>query len=70
MKIREKRSKEEQRILERTKEALLYEVEKGSRDMRIVDMKLTEILDPLHDIRWVDSASILNGSNCCTLFPF
>ena len=45
MEIREKQT------IERTKEALLYEVEKGARAMRLMGMKVTEILEPLHDSR-------------------
>ena len=51
MEIREKGTKEEQRIIERTKETLLYEVEEGARDMKLMGMKVTEILEPLHDSR-------------------
>ena len=46
-----RQTKEEQRIIERTKEALLKEVEKGARDMRHMGIRLTEILEPLHDVR-------------------
>ena len=44
-------TKEEQRIIERTKEVILKEVEKGFKDMRSMGIKLTEILELLHNIR-------------------
>ena len=47
----ERQTKKDQRIIERTKEALLNEVEKGARDLRHMGVRLTEITEPLHDVR-------------------
>ena len=49
--VQERWTKEEQRIIERAKEALLKEVGKGFKDMRLMGIKLTEILELLHNIR-------------------
>ena len=48
----EKQTKKEQRIIERTKEALLKEVEQGARNLRHMGVQVTEILEPLHDVRF------------------
>ena len=47
----ERQTKKKQRIFERTKEALLKEVEKGARDLRHMGVRLTEITEPLYDVR-------------------
>ena len=47
----ERQTKEEQRIIERTKEAILKEVDQGARNLRQMGVKLTKILKPLQDLR-------------------
>ena len=41
----------EQQIIESTREALLKEVEKGSRGMRLLSMRVEEIVEDMRDIR-------------------
>ena len=46
-----RQTKEECRILERTKNSLFREVTKGAQEMRLVGERLTKLLEPLHDVR-------------------
>ena len=46
-----RQNKEEHRIMERTKNSLFREVTKGAQEMRLMGVRLTELLEPLHDIR-------------------